>query len=534
MTQGSYSVFLVEDEVVVREGIRDSVPWAGSGFHLAGEAADGEMALPLIQDLKPDILITDIKMPFMDGLELSRIVRRNLPWVKIIILSGHDEFSFAREAISLAVTDYLLKPLSAADLLATLRRVAGQIEAETAAREKIENLNRSLATGRQLMAERFLNDLATGLVPPGEALRRAGELGLALTARCYIVASLTPRVRPGGDASSQYAEYLKAVDLIGSLLAGNPDVVRFSRSLRELILIFKGEEPAELERHCYAVCHSLKYEVERKTACALTARIGAAREGIQGIAESLAEAETAHRFAYIFGEDSVIGIEDARRVNFRGSQLLKLDPRGLAEGLRRGERADIPALLEGYLARLASEPADSFYRAFAAAELALTAARFVEELGGEADRVLPQLGRLAEEARAGELRGYLSELLAAAFDFREARKRDKYGDLLLRARAYLDANFADPEISLHAVARQVSVSPSHFSTIFSQEAGRTFIAYLTETRIRRAMELLKTTSLRSSEIAYRVGYKDPHYFSYIFKASAGCTPTEFRRRGSEP
>jgi len=200
----SYSVFLVEDEVVVRESIRDSVPWAGSGFHLAGEAADGEMALPLIQDLKPDILITDIKMPFMDGLELARIVRRNLPWVKIIILSGHDEFSFAREAISLAVTDYLLKPLSAADLLATLRRVAGQIEAENAAREKIENLNRSLATGLQLMAERFLNDLATGLVPPGEALRRAGELGLALTARCYIVASLTPRVRPGGDASSQF------------------------------------------------------------------------------------------------------------------------------------------------------------------------------------------------------------------------------------------------------------------------------------------------------------------------------------------
>jgi len=532
----SYAVFLVEDEVVVRESIRDSVPWEGSGFHLAGEAADGEMALPLIQDIKPDILITDIKMPFMDGLELSRIVRRNLPWVKIIIISGHEEFALAREAISLAVTDYLLKPLSAADLLATLGRVAGQIEAESAEREKIENLNRSLAGGRQLMAERFLNDLATGLVPPGEALRQAGELGLALMARCYIVAALTPQARPGGDAHREYAEYLKAEDLIGSLLAANRDVVKFSRSLREIILVFKGEEPAELERHCYAVCHALKYEVERKTACVLTARIGAVRERIQGIAESLRDAETAHRFAYIFGEDSVIGIEDARRANFRSADLLKLDPRGLAEGLRRGERADIPALLEGYLARLASEPPASFYRGFAVAELSLTAARFVEELGGEVDRVIPELGELENMARAGEaaLRGFLERLLGAAFDFREARKRDKYGDLLLRARAYIDANYADPEISLHALAREVSVSPSHFSTIFSQEAGRTFIEYLTDTRLRQAMELLKTTSLRSSEIAYRVGYKDPHYFSYIFKANTGCTPTEFRRRGSEP
>jgi two-component system response regulator YesN len=169
----------------------------------------------------------------MDGLELSRIVRRNLPWVKIIILSGHDEFSFAREAISLAVTDYLLKPLSAADLLATLRRVAGQIEAETAAREKIENLNRVLATGLQLMAERFLNDSGHGLVP-GEALRRAGEAGAGLTARCYIVASLTS----GPPGRRLQPVRVPAVDLIGSLLAGNQDVVS-SAALRELILIFR-------------------------------------------------------------------------------------------------------------------------------------------------------------------------------------------------------------------------------------------------------------------------------------------------------
>ena len=532
----SYKVFLVEDEVVVRESIRDNVPWAGSGFQLAGEAADGEMALPLIQDIKPDILITDIKMPFMDGLELARIVRRNLPWVKIIIISGYDEFSFAREAISLAVTDYLLKPLSSADLLAALGKVARQIEAETEEREKIENLNRSLAGGRQLMAERFLGDLATGLVPPGEAIKRAGELGLDLLARCYIVAALTPQARSDGGAHRQYAEYLKAEDLIGSLLSANRDVVKFSRSLREIILVFKGEEPAELERHCYAVCHALKYEVERKTACVLTVRIGAARDRIQGIAESLRDAETAQSFAYIFGEDKVIGIEDARRANLKSADLLKLDSRAVAEGLRRGERGDIPALLEGYLARLASEPPASFYRGFAVAELGLAAARFVEELGGEVDLVLPELSQLESMARVGqpELRGYLERLLGAAFDFREARKRGKYGDLILRARGYIDANFAELEISLHAVAREVNVSPSHFSTIFSQEAGRTFIEYLTDTRIRRAMELLKTTSLRSSEIAYRVGYKDPHYFSYIFKANAGCTPTEFRRRGSGP
>ncbi|GAB1483288.1 hypothetical protein MASR2M78_21040 [Treponema sp.] len=119
-----YSVFLVEDEIVVREGIRDSIQWDQTSYVLAGEAPDGEMALSIIKDVKPDILVTDIKMPFMDGLALSRIVKKTLPWIKIIIISGHDEFQYAKEAISIGVEEYLLKPVSAKDMLASLDKVA--------------------------------------------------------------------------------------------------------------------------------------------------------------------------------------------------------------------------------------------------------------------------------------------------------------------------------------------------------------------------------------------------------------------------
>ena len=108
----SYKIFFVEDEVITREGIRDNVDWQASGFEFCGEAADGEMALPLLRTAQPDVLITDIKMPFMDGLQLTKIVRERMPWVKIVILSGHDEFEYAQEAIKLGVTDYLLKPVT--------------------------------------------------------------------------------------------------------------------------------------------------------------------------------------------------------------------------------------------------------------------------------------------------------------------------------------------------------------------------------------------------------------------------------------
>ena len=125
-----YKVFLAEDEIVVREGIRNNIPWDQTQYSLAGEAPDGEIALTMIQDIKPDILITDIRMPFMDGLTLSRIVKKALPWIKIIILSGHDEFEYAREAISIGIEEYILKPVSAQEILKTMDKVAKHIDEE--------------------------------------------------------------------------------------------------------------------------------------------------------------------------------------------------------------------------------------------------------------------------------------------------------------------------------------------------------------------------------------------------------------------
>ena len=113
-------VFLVEDECVVREGLRDCIDWERYGFEFCGDAPDGELALPQIRKLRPDILITDIKMPFMDGLALSKLVCAELPETKIILISGHNDFEFAQEAIEIGVEQYLLKPVTKSSLLKTL------------------------------------------------------------------------------------------------------------------------------------------------------------------------------------------------------------------------------------------------------------------------------------------------------------------------------------------------------------------------------------------------------------------------------
>ena len=166
------SLFLVEDERIARESIRDNVPWQEHDILFLGDAPDGEVALPQLLEKRPDILLTDIKMPFMDGLELARIVRKELPDTRIIILSGHNEFEYARKAITLGVNDYLLKPVSSRDILEAVDRSKAQI-LECRAR-RIERQSHSI-TQREL----FFSNLYSGiLMGPAQMLQRAAQLRL--------------------------------------------------------------------------------------------------------------------------------------------------------------------------------------------------------------------------------------------------------------------------------------------------------------------------------------------------------------------
>ena len=157
-----YKVFLVDDEIVVREGIRCNFPWEETDFVLAGEAPDGEIALSMIQDIKPDILITDIRMPFMDGLQLCRSAMRTMPWMYVIILSGYDDFAYAREAISLGVKEYLLKPVSGQELLQVLERIAARIQEDKRQQANLRAFREEFASSSRFLKEKLLQELFTG------------------------------------------------------------------------------------------------------------------------------------------------------------------------------------------------------------------------------------------------------------------------------------------------------------------------------------------------------------------------------------
>lgn len=180
-------IFLVEDEFVVREGIKNNIDWEAHGYEFCGEAGDGEMAFPMIQKLKPDIVITDIRMPFMDGLSLSRLIKKEFPWMEIILLTGYEKFEYAKEGIKIGIAQYLSKPINREELLKEIDTLAVKIEEKRKEREMQEKYRRE-------MEESFLNDrkeffryLVTGTKTVPELLEMAGSLELDISALWYNI-----------------------------------------------------------------------------------------------------------------------------------------------------------------------------------------------------------------------------------------------------------------------------------------------------------------------------------------------------------
>ena len=191
-------VFLVEDEMLIREGIKNSIQWEKEGYEFVGEASDGELALPMILKEKPDILITDIRMPFMTGLELSRLVKQELPWTKILIISGYDDFEYAKEAIRVGVTEYLLKPISSVKLLETLQSVSEEIFQERKERDLRDIYQQEMQENTELKKMKFFSRLLSGDFSLAEALEEGKEFGMNLSAQMYQIILFKVRAKQTG------------------------------------------------------------------------------------------------------------------------------------------------------------------------------------------------------------------------------------------------------------------------------------------------------------------------------------------------
>ena len=522
-----YSVFIVDDEVIVREGIRSKIDWDNTMFSFAGEAADGEIALSMIQDIKPDILITDIKMPFMDGLELSKMVKKLQPWVRIIILSGHDEFEYAKKAISIGVEDYILKPFTSENLLSSLNKIAQELDKQKQQFSNFSRMKSELESSAALIRDKLLTDIVLGTMNSADAVQRATELNINLIARYYIV--LISEIHSEQNDAN---ELISAKSRLSSFVANEPACTGFFISPYRFVCILKSSSQETLEDDAYSLADSFLHEISKNTDFFVTTAIGSIADRTAFISRSYNDADFILRLCSFSGKNRIVGMSDVQKTEKEKLSLpSNNDP--LVDRLKFASDGEIDQIIAQYINLLGGNTDHfSIIASYLLVDVIMAVSKLVEELGGNIREEMPELltkgfvdkAVADQETFIREIRIVLNNVL----HYRDSHIQGKYGDVILKAKKYIDENYSNQDICLHSVAEAVHFSPNHFSTIFSQECGITFIEYLTNVRIEQAKKLLKNTSMRSADIAYEAGFNDPHYFSYIFKKTTGITPREYR------
>lgn len=530
-------VFLVENEAEVREEIKNSIQWEREGYEFVGEAGDGELAYPMILESTPDILITDIEMPFMDGLELGRLVRKELPDTKIVIVSASAEFKYARDAIKIGVEEYLLKPVSSAELLEVLRVVSASIFREREGRELIKRFEENIWENREYKKEEFLIRILTQDLSVTDILEQARQLEMDLSARLYNMVLLKVTGDFGG-ADGQFAELSREIE---SMLQEQKGIYYFRRGIEGWALLFLAEDQSQMDVKIKSAGEGISRIVQEfPQTVEYFGATGKPVMRIRELRESVDEAERVFAFRYLKRWNQIINSDDISADTSGNSQLTldsleigRLDRQFVEEFMRTGLKGDVTRFVDEYSRGIGEGNMQSvLFRQYMAMDVYLTAASVLESLGYDTGELVARCGDFKDMIRVFQTedrtKKYLRDVIGATIEMRENVSKYANSLLLKAARSYIEKNFDNEEISLNTVAASVNLSPNYFSTIFSQGMGQTFIEYLTYVRMKKAKELLRSSNMKTSEIAYAVGYKDAHYFSYLFKKTQKCTPRDFK------
>ncbi len=534
-------VFLVEDEYVVRQGIKTKVDWEGNGYDFVGEAGDGEQAYVQIKKLTPDIVITDIKMPFMDGLELTKLIKESLPDTEVIILSGFGEFEYAKEGIQLGIAEYLLKPINSEELIEAVNRVKEKVINDRQQKSLLKKYEQEMGEGNQGEKKEFFIFLVSENPKFTEIIERSEKLGLDLTAGSYNMILFK------ADATNhEYEEYSKSINAVTEKIYElerkyEGRVCVFDRGLEGQVLLILGENEEDTE----SLIEEVTKDIEDISSAYENVRyfggIGCSVERVTELRTSFGRASHAFAHRYltdgnIFLKDTDIEKKAADTKESENVSLKDIEPSGFDKGkieafLKTGSRDETEIFIDEFFDEVGvGLTRSNLIRQYIIMDSYFCVARFIELLGIDRSEIKPLDASDVINFGRDETREYIIGIINRAIELREGVSTSKHKEAVSEAIRYIEENYADPELSLNSVAAYSNFSPNYMSMVFAQETGQTFIKYLTDFRMNKAKELLRCTSDKSSEIGAKVGYQDSHYFSFLFKKTQGVTPTVYKKQ----
>lgn len=531
----TYTVLLVDDEEEVIQIIMKKIDWDGLGYSVIGYACNGVKALEMVEEYQPDVVMTDIKMPYMDGMALSNQIKSEFPTTKILIFTGFDEFEYAREAIHLEIEEYILKPVNSVELTNVFAQLKIKLDREISERRNVEELQKYYMESLPLLRVNFFSSLIEGRICGDDLSRYLTDYQIVFerplfcclvihTSASHVPENMNPLLL-NTSVQKQAEERLgekwqaKSFPYLGNMV---------------LIAQLKSEdEISELTDECDRFCRYARHII----GAVVTIGIGQVCEDILGLSQSYSGAREAVSYRVIYGCSRAINMKEIiPHENIRTSMIDDTKLSGFFKMIRIGSKEDVIEAVNKYVNHTFRTESSLAKYQIDIMELVSALCRFSENQDITPDILAGDIKQLYVrllDMEADALKDWLVDISLAFREELISVRSQSTRSLVSRAKEYIYSNYVDEELSLDVVCRILGVSNSYFSTIFKKQTGNSFIGYLTEFRMDQASRLLIETNEKSYIIAKKVGYTDPNYFSYVFKRQFGVSPSRYRTEHKE-
>ncbi len=521
-------VFIVDDEKIIREGMVTGIEWESLGFKVSGQAEDGETAIEIIDKIKPDLVITDIKMPFIDGLQLVEILKEKHPNILTVIISGHDEFEYAQKAVKLGAYDYLLKPLDLQYLCQMLIEIKEFIFQKREMKSDSEEL-RLLKIFRKIWGAYQI------LEQDSNYLEKLWNSKLQDLIYCAAILSVD---QTGCNREKEAAAEHQLLDYFIRELIENTNVdSNIEKSVLNLEggkygIILVGKDFECMKKDAGIFVAKIEDSFKKMLGMQTFISVSGIHRGVNGLGVAVKEAAKAFEFRYIAGNKKIVSFNNIK--NKSGLESSYYDISGILKSIKLGDESllseELKMVLKAAVAR--REYAKGFID-FICAGLLSASIDIIQEYGGSIGEIFDdpvfEFDRLSSVTSINNAIDQLHLILNRIIDYLDKIKKTGITGKVEDARKYIDAEYTNKQISLQRVADHIHINLCYLSELFKKHTGQSYIEYLTGRRIGKARELLACTDFKSYEIADMIGYENATYFSTTFKKMTGISPMDYRK-----
>jgi two-component system, response regulator YesN len=520
-------VLLVDDEKLERVLIRKGYDWEGNGFEIIGEASSGEEALEFFDIQEPDIVFTDINMPHMDGLALTEKIKERSLKCRVVIITGYREFEYARRALQLGVKDFILKPVHISDISELANSIKEEIQHEEGLNEEYLRLRENATTNRDVVIESFLQRLVENRIEEEEAIHKLKLYSFdKLLNNCVCI-----DIKPHMEQDNGKEETLDTSNEIIKLVQNTQgeSVLSFVHYLGNVLIYLATTDLVQAKR----IAMESKICINRQLKLEVEIGISQIQEGFKGISKAYRQAKRAISASVILGRNSCITFEEYAKIKEKNQGIVHVDWN------------DFVFNVESCLENKVEEHINHFTEAMKkggitdTGYLKLMAMNMLSKSASVLTRQGKSLGQffgenylyeeIAKIETVEEMNDCLKKMIKEILTYIDSRRNKKSNKLVEQSLAYIDANLYDTLLTLKTVAKKVYTNESYLSRVFKKEVGESLIEYITRKRIEQSILLLNTTDYKVYEIAEKIGFSNPHYFSICFKKHIGVTIKEYKK-----